>query len=220
MKKESLRVTCQFGRVEVARHPELSLRLRHLSGDSSQFRDFVKNAFMRIKTSSNKNEKTKKQKKQIDEPKLSISKYSPLNTAPKNGKDGDYVDNLGHMLHLGFVGACPLVDESGTTLAHLDVPREMEVLQDVIGRAGGVRWSALVGSDTTDNLRRALTSGCCVLHVSAHGTTRSFLHITRTTVESNAHTHRYIQRRTASRSTLSTRNGVQIFRTRVCTSDS
>ena len=46
----------------------------------------------------------------------------------------------------------------------------MEVLNDVIGRSGGVRWSALVGSDTTDHLRRALTSGCCILHVSAHGT--------------------------------------------------
>ena len=181
----------------------------------------MKNAFMRIKTSSNKNEKTKKQKKQIDEPKLSISKSSPLNTAPKNGKDGDYVDNLGHMLHLGFVGACPLVDESGTTLAHLDVPREMEVLQDVIGRAGGVRWSALVGSDTTDNLRRALTSGCCVLHVSAHGTfVSSYITHTQPSNQPHTHTHRYIQRRTASRSTLSTGNGVQIFRTRVFTSDS
>ena len=175
---EVFRVTCKFGRVEVARHPQLSLRLDHLSGDSSQFRDFVKTTFVRIKT-SNENEMARKKKEKMMKkkksspigPKLSFSKSSPTDTnAFSNVKDGDFVDNLGHMLHLGFVGACPLVDESGAPLAHLDVPREMEVLHDVIERAGGVRWSALVGSDTRNNLSRALTSGCCILHVSAHGT--------------------------------------------------
>jgi len=120
---EKLRIACKFGRIEVARHPQLSLCLRHLSGNLNRFRDFVSKMFKRIEMDGKKKKNNNKIGITGSGPTLSLSKSMPhsrhderiAETKIRTGKDKDCVDTLGHTLHLGFVGACPLVDESGTT---------------------------------------------------------------------------------------------------------
>lgn len=114
---ESLRISCKFGNVEVSRHPQLFLRMRLLSGDTSLFRDFTSKIFKRIKDKPS----TSPSRLIRKSPKLILSKSSPIDNT-KEAKvlrtiRKDCVDSLGHSLHLGFVGACPLVDESGTCVS-------------------------------------------------------------------------------------------------------